>query len=446
MAELRGEAPEVVMEGSELPMAEKQAESPASQEKLMERVCQRENLLKALKRVKQNKGSPGIDKMSVTELTEYLKEKWPKIREELLKGKYKPQAIKPVEIPKARGGKRQLGIPTVVDRFIQQAILQVLQNLWEPTFSKDSYGFRPGKSAHQAIAQAQRYVREGYDYVVDTDIEKFFDRVNHDLLMERIARKVKDKRLLKLIRAYLTAGVLEGGLVSPRGEGTPQGGPLSPLLSNILLDELDKELERRGHRYVRYADDCNIYVKTQRAGERVMESVKNYLSHNLKLKVNESKSSVGKSCDQKFLGYSFTRDRRRNHQISPEAIKRFRARVRKLTHRARGVSVLQMVKELTVYLRGWKNYFSLCETQKLKELDIWVRKRLRCVIWKQWKTARNRYQNLLHLGVSEKEAALTAVSGKGSWTMAQHPIVQKFLTIGYFDSLGLVRLWDNATA
>src|ERR1041384_5550998 len=306
MDESRSETPRVSKEGTESLEAKRGTESPAIGEQLMEEVCERENCKQALARVKANKGSAGIDGMTVLQLPEHLKQHWPVIREQLLNGTYKPQPVKRVEIPKPDGGVRKLGIPTVLDRFIQQAVMQVLQRRWDRTFSEHSYGFRPGRSAHQAVAQAQQYIAEGHGWCVDLDLEKFFDRVNHDKMMGQIAKRVEDKRLLKLIRAFLNAGVMENGLVSPSVEGTPQGGPLSPLLSNLVLDELDRELERRGHRFVRYADDCNIYVRSKRAGDRVMESVSNFISKKLKLKVNEQKSAVARPQERKFLGFSFT--------------------------------------------------------------------------------------------------------------------------------------------
>ncbi len=330
-AEGRGEAPKAAGEGTEAVKAGYGTESPASPECLMEEVCQRDNLVRALKRVKANKGSPGIDGMRVEDLADYLKEHWPRIREQLLQGAYQPQPVKRVKIPKPGGGERLLGIPTVLDRFVQQAVMEVLQSSWDRTFSEHSYGFRPGRSAHQAVAQAQRHIAQGYGYVVDIDLEKFFDRVNHDILMGLVAQRVKDRRVLKLLRAFLNAGVLENGLVSPAAEGTPQGGPLSPLLSNLMLDVLDRELERRGHRFVRYADDCNIYVRSVRAGERVMASVSRFLEKRLKLKVNQGKSAVARPGERKFLGFSFTSSSKPKRRIAPQSLARFKLRVRELT-------------------------------------------------------------------------------------------------------------------
>lgn len=434
----RGEAPKTVSEGTEPAMAQSATESPAT-ERRMEEVCERENVSKALRRVRSNQGSPGIDGMTVDKLRDHLTAHWPAIREQLIAGKYKPSAVKRVTIPKPDGGERKLGIPTALDRLIQQAILQVLQPIWDSTFSDRSYGFRPGRSAHQAVAKAQEYIAGGKTVVVDMDLEKFFDRVNHDILMSRIARKVADKRLLKLIRAYLTAGVMENGLVSPTDEGTPLGGPLSPLLSNIMLDELDKELERRGHSFVRYADDCNIYVKTERAGHRVMESVKNFLTRKLKLKVNEKKSAVGKPHERKFLGFSFTWGKELKRRIAPAALKRLKTRVRELTGRSRNIH--QTVKDLAKYLTGWRGYFGFSQTPSvLQDLESWIRRRLRSIIWRQWKRGKTRYKELRKRGIPHYQAAVAAGAPKGPWRMVHHASVDRALPNAYFDSLGLPRL------
>jgi RNA-directed DNA polymerase len=345
-------------------------ERPAVAGPSMEDVVERENLKTALAQVKRNKGASGIDGMSVADLSAYLKEHWPAIRAQLLDDTYKPQPVRRVEIPKASGGVRLLGIPTVLDRLIQQAVMQVLQAEWDPTFSETSFGFRPKRSAHQAVERAQAYIASGYTVVVDIDLEKFFDRVNHDILMGLIAKRVADKRILKLIRGFLTAGAMEGGLVSPTEEGTPQGGPLSPLLSNLMLDVLDKELEKRGHRFVRYADDCNIYVRSQRAGERVMTGIERFLAKRLRLKVNKAKSAVAKPSVRKFLGFSYTSGREPRRRIAPPAIARFKVRVRELTRRSCGRSLAQIVKELSVYLIGWRGYFGFCQTPSvLRKLD-----------------------------------------------------------------------------
>ena len=437
----RGEAPRVSGEGTEPSTAKREAESPASTEHLMEEVCERENLKKALKRVRSNKGSPGIDGMTVDELPGYLKEHWPTHREQLLSGTYTPKPVRRVEIPKGGGGVRKLGIPTVLDRFIQQAVMQVLQGRWDRTFSEHSFGFRPGRSAHQAVAKAQEYVALGNHCVVDIDLEKFFDRVNHDILMGRIARRVADKRCLKLIRAFLNAGVMENGLVSPTDEGTPQGGPLSPLLSNIVLDDLDKELERRGHRFVRYADDCNIYVGSERAGQRVMESISSFLVKKLKLRVNGEKSAVAKVGKCSFLGFGFLNRKGPKRRIAPKALKRFRERVRGLTRRTRGVSIGRMVKQLGTYLIGWRGYFAYCETPSvLGDLDSWVRRRLRCVVWKQWKRGRTRFAELRKRDVNRNLAAKTAGSAHGPWNLSRSPALSFALPNAYFDSLGLPTL------
>src|SRR5882762_6194007 len=386
----------------------------------MEEVCERENLKEALRRVKANKGSAGIDRMTVDGITDYLKQHWPAIREQLLSGTYRPQPVKRVEIPKPDGEVRKLGIPTVLDRFIQQAVMQVLQRQWDPTFSDHSYGFRPGRSAHQAVAQAQRYIAEGYSWVVDLDLEKFFDRVNHDKLMAQIAKRVEDKRLLKLIRTFLNAGVMENGLVSPSVEGTPQGGPLSPLLSNLVLDALDRELERRGHRFVRYADDCNVYVRSERAGQRVMTSITRFITQELQLKVNEAKSAVARPQQRKFLGFSCSDGSKVLRIIAPKALERFKLRIREITRRAKSVSLNTTMTELASYLRGWRGYFGFCETpQVLVYLIRWVRLRLRSALWRQWKTPRRRRAALMALGVSPQLAANTAGSGKGPWRLAR---------------------------
>ena len=442
--ESRSEAPRVSGEGTESLRAKRRAESPAVGEQLMEEVCKRENCKRALARVKANKGSAGVDGMTVQQLPEFLKQHWPAIREQLLNGTYEPQPVRRVEIPKPDGGKRKLGIPTVLDRFIQQAVMQVLQDRWDGTFSDHSYGFRPGRSAHQAVEQAQQYIAEGCRWVVDLDLEKFFDRVNHDKLMAKIAERVSDKRLMKLIRAFLRAGVMEGGLVSPVDEGTPQGGPLSPLLSNIVLDELDRELEQRGLRFARYADDSNIYVRSRRAAERVRESMVRFLTTKLKLKVNQQKSAVARPWERKFLGFSFTWNREPKRRIAPKAVQRFKQRVRERTRRTKGVSIERMAEELARYLRGWIGYFGKCQTPSvLQGLEEWTRRRLRSVIWKQWKRGTVRFAELRKRGVGKDLAAQTAGSAHGPWRLANSPALTIALPNAYFNSLGIPRLTGN---
>src|SRR3974377_1214333 len=379
-------------------------ERPANTSQIMEEVCERTNLKEALRQVRDNKGSAGVDRMTVDQLGDYLKQHWPAIREQLLNGTYEPKPVRRGEIPKPDGGGvRKLGIPTVLDRFVQQAVMQVLQRQWNPTFSQHSYGFRPHRSAHEAVAQAQQYITQGYGWVIDLDLEKFFDRVNHDKLMGQVAKRIEDKRLLKLIRSFLNAGVMENGLVSPSVEGTPQGGPLSPLLSNLVLDELDRELERRGHRFVRYADDSNIYVRSERAGQRVMESITRFITHKLKLKVNEAKSAVARPQERKLLGFSFSAGPESKRTIAPKALERFKHRVREITRRAKGVSLETTIAELASYMRGWRNYFGFCETPYvLIQLTRWVRLRLRAAMWRQWKNPRRRRAALLALGVSPR--------------------------------------------
>src|SRR4030088_1005747 len=375
-----GEARSAGAEGTEARAAKTEVESRAAVGPSMEAIVERDNLRKALAQVRRNKGAPGIDGMSVDDLAPYLKERWPAIRAQLLDGTYQPQPVRRVEIPKASGGTRPLGIPTVLDRLIQQAVMQVLQAGWDGTFSEASFGFRPGRSAHQAVQRAQELIASGHDHVVDIDLEKFFDRVNHDILMGLVAKRVADKRVLKLIRGFLTAGVLMDGLVGPTEEGTPQGGPLSPLLSNLMLDVMDKELERRGHNFVRYADDCNIYVRSQRGGERVMASIETFLTKRLKLTVNKAKSAVARPAKRKFLGFSFTNWKQPRRRIAPQSLDRFRSRVRELTRRTRGKSLAQIIKELSVYLIGWRGYFGFCETPAgLRNLDQWNRRRLRAI-------------------------------------------------------------------
>ena len=437
----RGEAPIAGGPGAEPVVAMAEPESPAATMHLMEKVCERENLERAWQRVRGNKGAPGVDGMTIDDAKSYLREHWPDIRSQLLAGAYRPQPVKRVEIPKPDGGVRKLGVPCVVDRLIQQALLQVLQKRWDPTFSEHSYGFRPGRSAHQAVAQAQHYVAEGYSVVVDLDLEKFFDRVNHDGLMARVAARIADKRVLKLIRAFLNAGVMEDGLVRPVDEGTPQGGPLSPLLSNLVLDDLDKELARRGLRFCRYADDCNIYVRSRRAGERVMASVSKFLTLKLKLKVNETKSAVARPEERKFLGFSISNDGS-ERRIAPKALDKFKARIRDMTCRTRGKSLPQVVDELKPYLIGWRSYFDFCQTPRvLTNLEAWTRRRLRMYLWRQWQNGHNRFKELRRRGVPKFLAAVAAGSPTGFWRMSGHPAVQMALRNHAFDALGLPRLY-----
>jgi len=439
-----GEACEASREETESLPTMNDPQSPASTNRLMEEICERENLKEALRRVKANKGSPGVDGITVNQLDDYLKQHWPAIREQLLSGTYKPKPVKRVEIPKPDGGVRKLSIPTVLCRFIQQAVMQVLQRQWDPTFSEHSYGFRPGRSAHQAVARAQQYIGAGHGWCVDLDLEKFFDRVNHDKLMGQIAKRVDDKRLLKLIRAFLNAGVMENGLVSPSVEGTPQGGPLSPLLSNLVLDELDRELERRGHRFVRYADDSNIYVRSERAGQRVMKSVTRFITQELKLKVNETKSAVAQPQERKFLGFSFTAGPEVKRVIAPKALNRFKQRIREITRRAKGVSMKTTIGELAPYMRGWRSYFGFCETPEvLLSLTRWVRLRIRAAMWRQWKTPRRRREALMELGVRSRLANNTAGSGLGPWYLAKAKALSVGLSNAYFKSLGLPSLAEE---
>jgi RNA-directed DNA polymerase len=438
-----GEARQAGREDIESPSVVNEPERPANTSRTVEEVCERGNLKAALRQVKANKGSAGIDGMTVDQLSEYLKQHWPTIREQLLNGTYEPKPVRRVEIPKPDGGgMRKLGIPTVLDRFIQQAVMQVLQRQWDPTFSRHSYGFRPSRSAHQAVAQAQQYIAAGYGWVIDLDLEKFFDRVNHDKLMSQIAKRIEDKRLLKIVRAFLNAGVMENGLVSPSVEGTPQGGPLSPLLSNLVLDELDRELERRGHRFVRYADDCNIYVRSERAGQRVMDSITRFITQKLKLKVNEAKSAVARPQERKFLGFSFTAGPDVQRTIAPKSLERFKQRIREVTRRAKGVSIKTTMEELASYMRGWRGYYGFCETPEvLITLTRWVRLRLRAALWRQWKTPRRRRAALLALGVSAFAAGKTAGTGRGPWRLARSRALSTGLSNAYFRSLGLPSLF-----
>ena len=421
-----------------------------------EAVFERENMQTALKRVESNKGAAGIDGMKVEDLRDYLKAHWQEVRETLESGKYRPSPVRRVEIPKPDGGVRQLGIPTVIDRMIQQAIAQVLSPMFEEIFSTHSYGFRPGRSAHQAVEQSQEYIREGYDWVVDIDLEKFFDRVNHDMLtpalhqtqcgasVARVAREVKDKRVLKLIRAYLNSGVMVNGVVMETEEGTPQGGPLSPLLSNVMLNDLDRELEERGHKFVRYADDCNIYVRTQTAGERVLESVKRYLEKKLKLKVNPKKSKVERATRAKFLGFSFWRRKGEVFiRIANRTKERFAEKIRHLTKRTRSGEMEELIRQINQYLIGWMGYYRLARTPSVyKELDEWIRRRLRQMQWKRWKKGATRYREIVKLGVPKGRAALGAV-GTSPWRMSHSPVIHEALSNAYWRNLGLESMLER---
>jgi group II intron reverse transcriptase/maturase len=427
-----------------LPRADQRVEqSPARDEgktsaELWDRVWERQNLFAALERVERNGGAPGIDGMTVEELRPYLKEHWLEDREALDQQTYRPSPVRRVEIPKPDGGMRQLGIPTVMDRFLQQAIAKALTPLFEPHFSTQSYGFRPGRSAHQAVKQAQEYVQSGYEWVVDIDLEKYFDRVNHDMLMARVARVVEDKRVLKLIRGYLNSGVMVNGVVLDTAEGTPQGGPLSPLLSNIMLDDLDKELERRGHKYVRYADDCNIYVRTPRAGERVKESVKRFLEKKLKLKVNPKKSKVERASRVKFLGFSFYKRKGDVHiRIAKQSLVRFRNKFRRLTKRTRSGKLEEVIEAINQYTMGWIAYYRLADTPSVfAGLESWIRRRLRQMVWKRWKRGTTRYRKLVKLGVPRERAGLGAV-GKSPWHMSKSPVINEALSNAYWRNSGL---------
>jgi len=436
----RGEAPNG-QRSDEAPRAANGNERSGN-DHLMELVVERSNARAALKRVRQNKGGPGIDGMTVDELPEYLVEHWEDLRVQLLAGTYQPKPVKRQEIPKSGGGVRELGIPCVLDRFIQQAILQVLQPRFDPGFSEHSHGFRPGRRAHDAVCAAQKYIQEGRRWVVDVDLEKFFDRVNHDVLMGRLAKRIVDKRMLGLIRRYLEAGMMAGGVVLERHEGTPQGGPLSPLMANVLLDEVDKELEKRGHAFARYADDCNVYVRSRRAGERVMEALRRLYAE-LRLRINETKSAVARPWDRKFLGYSFwvAKGREVKRKVASKALEVMKERVREVTSRNGGRSIDQVIKELRGYLLGWKEYFRLADTPGVfRGLDEWIRHRLRAVQLKQWKRGTTVFRELRARGVSEHVAAMAARFTQNWWAAAAHHALHLAFPTSFYDRKGLPRL------
>lgn len=438
----KGEALESLSEEFNAPAAKTKSED---QTNLMEVILNAENLKRAYKAVVKNGGAPGIDGVTTEDLKSYLAGNWNQVRKELLNGTYKPKPVKRVEIPKPGGGTRKLGIPTVLDRFIQQAIKNVLQDQWDKTFSEHSYGFRPDRSAHQAVEAARNHIRDGYRYVVDLDLEKFFDRVNHDILMDRVAKRIADKALLKVLRAYLNAGILENGLVQATEEGVPQGGPLSPLLSNLMLDELDRELERRKLHYVRYADDCNIYVASERAGQRVMASLTDFLGKRLRLRVNKEKSAVGKPSKRKFLGFSFVIGAEPKIRLADQSKLRFKRKIRELTRPTKGQSLEQVIRNLRRYLVGWHGYFRLCQTPSVfTALDQWIRRRLRCYLWRQWKRGKTRYKELVKRGVTSRAAANVASSPKGPWRLSASPPLQHAIPNDYLYVLGLPRLGSAA--
>ena len=436
----RGEAPCLDWREVEAVTATAERESPAPTEHLMEAICDSDNIETALRAVVRNKGAPGVDGITVQQLPGILKAHWSEIENQLLQGRYQPQPVRRVRIPKPAGGTRDLGIPTVIDRMIQQAVLQRLRPQWDPTFSEHSYGFRPGRSAHQAVAEAQAYVIEGYRFVVDIDLAKFFDRVNHDRLMAAVSARVSDQRVLRLIRGYLRAGVLNGGLFEESGEGTPQGGPLSPLLSNLVLDELDRELERRSHRFVRYADDCNIYVRSEKAGRRVMASLTRFIERRLKLQINTEKSAVARPWHRSFLGFTVKDDPAFRRCIADKAVTRFKDRVRELTRRHRGVSLEKMITDLNPFVRGWAGYFGFSQWRELPSLDGWIRRRLRCVVWVQWKTRGQRYRELRRLNVPERSASAAIFSPKGFWRLSSSEALHRAFTKARFRRLGLLSM------
>lgn len=414
---------------------------------LMEQILSRGNLLTALKRVEKNKGSHGVDEMPVQNLRRHIVKHWESLKMDLLEGTYEPQPVRRVEIPKPDGGMRLLGIPTVTDRFIQQAIAQVLSSMYDPMFSDHSYGFRSNRNAHEAVRKAKGYIQEGKRWVVDIDLEKFFDRVNHDRLMGTLAKRIEDKRLLKLIRKYLKSGIMINGVVLNSEEGTPQGGPLSPLLSNIVLDELDKELERRGHSFVRYADDCNIYVKTKRAGTRVMDSITSYIEGKLKLKVNPNKSAVDRPWKRKFLGFSFTFHKEPKVRIARESMKRMKNKIREITARKKPLPMEYRIEKLNQYLMGWCGYFALADTPSVfVDIDSWIKRRLRMCMWKNWKKPSTKVRKLIGLGVWKGKAYEWGNSRKGYWRISKSPILHTTLGNSYWSSQGLKSLLSRYKA
>lgn len=438
-----GQYPRMTADSAEVSAASV-ARTKAEPDTLMARVLAPVNLKRAYHRVVSNKGAPGADGMTVEQLADYTNQYWPILKARLLAGEYHPQGVRAVEIPKPKGGTRQLGIPSVVDRLIQQALLQQLTPIFDPLFSDYSYGFRPGRSAHQAIETARAHVAAGHRWCVELDLEKFFDRVNHDVLMACIERQVEDKRVLRLIRRYLEAGVMSGGIASRRQEGTPQGGPLSPLLSNILLNELDRELERRGHRFVRYADDANIYVRSRRAGERVLAGVERFLNQRLKLTLNQEKSRVARpwACD--YLGYGMSWHQQPRLRVATMSLDRLRDRLRALLRKARGHKMANVIERINPVLRGWAGYFKLSQSRKpLEELDGWVRRKLRCVVWRQWKRPSTRARNLMRLGIHEGRACTSAFNGRGPWWNSGASHMNQALPKKLWNQLGLVSILDT---
>jgi RNA-directed DNA polymerase len=416
----------------------------------IESVVGDKNMKEAIAAVIRNKGAPGIDSITTKEIKEVMQKEWPRIKQNILDGKYLPSPVRRVEIPKPDGsGVRQLGIPTVMDRIIQQALHQELAPVFDPIFSQNSYGFRPNRSAHQAVLQTQKYIQEGCEWVVDIDLEKFFDRVNHDMLMARVARRVKDKKILLLIRRFLQAGVMEDGLVKATDEGTPQGGPLSPLLSNIMLDDFDKELEKRGLRFARYADDCNIYVKSEKAGQRVMKATVKYLTKKLKLKVNQQKSAVDNPWNRKFLGFTFRQGKESNRiAVHESRVKRFKDKVKGITKKMRGSKLTDSIrKQLMPITRGWANYFGLAEDKGIFEsLDGWIRRRIRDILWRQWKKPRTRCKRLIALGLKEHTAERCGYSSKGPWRMARTPGMHKAVTNRVIEAMGYISMMSIVQA